>query len=167
MLAAILAPHSRRNACVVSSTVAVATFVATALLANPFNFWFIGTGVASALYGSLVVRGNITELLTGSASSWRFAGKLLLFGIGWGIVAAIVSAPVTAYVFGGVTGVGTTLIVAFFVKAGNQIINAVLLTGLSAEPVDKTLSLLLAVVIARSTPPAFSRLLEADDDKRV
>ena len=39
------------------------------------------------------------------------------------------------YVFGGVTGVGTTLIVAFLIRAGNEVLKAVLLTGLGAEPV--------------------------------
>lgn len=165
ILAAILAPGTRGNAFMVSSIVAIVSFVVIGLLANPFIFWYLGTALAGALYGSLVVRGRIAELTAGSASQFRFVSRLLLFGIGWGIIAAIVSAPVTVYLFGGVTGAGTTLIVAFFVHSGNQILNSVLLTGFGAEPIDKTLSLLLAIIVARSTPPAFSALLDASGVK--
>jgi energy-coupling factor transport system substrate-specific component len=159
MLAAILAPGTRSKACVTTVTVAVLTFVAMGLLVSPFSFWFTGTGVASALYGSLVVRDRVTDLIDGTAGILPFIGKLLLFGIGWGIVAAVVSAPVTIYLFGGVTGAGSTLIVAFLAKTGHRIVDAVLLTGFGVEPVDKTLSLLLALVVARFTPPNFRQLL--------
>ena len=108
MLAALLAPGGRSNACMVSTTVAVVTFVVIGLIANPFIFWYIGTAVASAMYGSLVVRGRVTGLIVGTVIGWRFWGRLLLFGIGWGIVAAVVSAPITVFLFGGVTGAGTT-----------------------------------------------------------
>ena len=160
MLAAILIPGSRANAILGSAIVAVVRFIVFGVLVSPFQPWFIGTGIAGALYGSLVVRGRVTDLINGTATTRQFVGKLLLFGIGWGIVAAAVSAPVVVYLFGGVTGAGSTLILAFLVKAGNQLLKAALLTGFSADPIDKTLSLLLAIMIARYTPPAFRELLE-------
>jgi energy-coupling factor transport system substrate-specific component len=159
MLAAILLPGSRANAMLVSAIVAVVSFIVFGVLVSPFQPWFIGTGIAGGLYGSLVVRGRVTDLIDGTATTRRFVGKLLLFGIGWGIVAAAVSAPVVVYLFGGVTGAGSTLILAFLVKAGNQLLKAALLTGFSADPIDKTLSLLLAIMLARYTPPAFRELL--------
>jgi energy-coupling factor transport system substrate-specific component len=160
MLAALLVPGTRVHASVVSGVVGVVSFIVFGILASPFEPWFIGTAVAGALYGSLVVRGRVTDLIDGTATNARFVGKLLIFGIGWGIVAAIVSAPVVVYLFGGVTGAGTTLIFAFLVKMGHQLVSAALLTGFSAEPIDKTLSLLLAIALARFTPPAFRQLLE-------
>jgi len=160
MLAALLVPGTRGNACLISSAVAVVSFVVFGVLVSPFEPWFIGTGIAGGLYGSLVVRGRVKDLIERTASTWRFVGRLLLFGVGWGIVAATVSAPVIVYLFGGVTGAGTTIVLAFLVKTGHQLLNAALLTGFSAEPIDKTLSLLLAVMIARFTPPAFRKLLE-------
>lgn len=162
MLAAILIPGTRANACLFSSIVAVVSFVVFGVLVSPFQPWFIGTGIAGALYGSLVVRGRVADLIDGRATTGGFVTRTLLFGIGWGIVAAAVSAPVVVYLFGGVTGAGTTLILVFLVKAGNQLLKAALLTGFSAEPVDKTLSLLLAIMIARFTPPAFRALLKAE-----
>jgi len=161
MLAAILVPGTRGNASLISAAVAIISFLVFGALVSPFEPWFIGTGIAGALYGSWVVRKRVTELIEGRATTGRFVGKLLLFGIGWGLVAAVVSAPVVVYLFGGVTGAGTTLIFAFLVKTGHQVLGAALLTGFSAEPVDKTLSLLLAIMIARFTPPAFRKLLEA------
>jgi energy-coupling factor transport system substrate-specific component len=159
MLAAILVPGTRGNACMVSAIVAIVSLVILGILIIPFAPWFSGTVIAGGLYGSLVVRGRVTDLIDGSATTRRFVAVLLLFGIGWGIVAAVVSAPVVVYLFGGVTGAGTTLILAFLVKTGHQLLSAALLTGFTAEPVDKTLSLLLAIVIARFTPPSFGELL--------
>jgi energy-coupling factor transport system substrate-specific component len=156
MLAALLVPGTWRSACIVSSIVAIVTFTSTALLVNPFNFWYYGTGIASAIYGSLVVRGRLSLTASGPQRQWM---KVIAFGIGWGVVAALVSAPVTAYLFGGVTGVGTTLIVAYLLKTGLQVLNAVLLTGLGAEPIDKTISLIIALAAARATPSAFMRQL--------
>lgn len=159
MLAALLAPGRRRDACLIAAAVAVVSFIAIGLLVSPFSFWFIGTGISSALYGSLVVRGRVNELIEGTPSMPRLVGTLLLYGIGWGMVAAVASAPVTIYLFGGVTGAGSTLIVAFLAKMGHQIVAAVLLTGFSVEPIDKTLSLLVAVVVAKFTPPNFRKRL--------
>lgn len=161
MLAALLVPGTRRDACIVSVIVAIVTFTSTAILVNPFNFWYYGTGIASALYGSLVVRGRIAY----DGSTVRYWGKVVAFGVGWGIVAALVSAPVTAYLFGGVTGVGTTFIVAYLMNAGNQVLKAVLLTGLGAEPIDKTLSLIIALAIAKATPPSFMQRLSNSDEE--
>ena len=160
MAAALLVPGSRVTACIVSGLVAIISFLAIGLLVSPYEPWYIGTAVAGGIYGSLVVRGRVDDLVDGTASITGFVLKLFLFGIGWAIVAATVSAPVTVYIFKGVTGAGTTLIFAFLVKTGQQVVNAVLLTGLSAEPIDKTLSLLLAIMMGRFTPPAFRRLLQ-------
>jgi energy-coupling factor transport system substrate-specific component len=160
MAAAILVPGSRLTACGVSALVAIISFLGIGLLVSPYEPWYMGTGIAGGIYGSLVVRGRVNDLIDGTASVVNFVLKLILFGIGWAVVAAVVSAPVTVYIFKGVTGAGTTLFFAFLVKTGQQVVNAVLLTGLSAEPIDKTLSLLLAIMMGRFTPPEFRRLLQ-------
>jgi energy-coupling factor transport system substrate-specific component len=161
MLAALLAPGTRLNAFVVASIVAILSFVTIGVLVSPFEPWYIGTGIAGAFYGAFVPRGRVDGLIDATATMWRFASRVVFFGIGWGIVAAAVSAPVTVYLFGGVTGAGTTLIVAFLTKSGHQLLNAVLLTGFGADPIDKTASFILAVGAARFTPPAFRKLLQA------
>jgi energy-coupling factor transport system substrate-specific component len=159
MLAALLVPGTRVEAASISAIVGIISFIVFGLIASPFEPWFIGTAIAGAFYGAMVVRGHVDPLIDGKATSTQFITRLLLYGIGWGLVAAVVSAPVVVFLFGGVTGAGTTLIFAFLVKTGHQMVSAALLTGLSAEPIDKTLSLLLAIAVARFTPPAFRQLL--------
>jgi energy-coupling factor transport system substrate-specific component len=82
-----------------------------------------------------------------------------MYGVITGIVSAIVSAPVVVYLFGGVTGSGSAFVVAFFLKTGQQLMNAVLLSGLAVEPIDKTLQVLLAALLYRSTPGEFIAML--------
>jgi energy-coupling factor transport system substrate-specific component len=70
-----------------------------------------------------------------------------------------VSAPVVVYLFGGVTGSGSAFVVAFFLKTGQQLLNSALLSGLTTEPIDKTLQVLLAALLYRATPRDFIAML--------
>lgn len=159
MLAALLVQGSRPRAFVVASMVAIASFMIGGLIANPFLPWFISTGIAGAAFGAFIVRDRVDGLIAQKAGPFAFGVRLVLFGVGWGVLAALVSAPVVVYLFGGVTGSGTALIVAFFVKTGQQLMSAAILSGLTAEPVDKTLQLACAVIVARWTPAVFRKQL--------
>ncbi len=88
-----------------------------------------------------------------------FTAKVLLCGIVTGIVSAIVSAPVVVYLFGGVTGSGSALVVAYFIKTGGFLWDATLRSGLIVEPIDKTLQVLLATLLYRATPRDFLAML--------
>jgi energy-coupling factor transport system substrate-specific component len=68
------------------------------------------------------------------------------------VTAIIVSAPITAYLFGGVTGSGTDAIRAFFLATGRSILEAVLLESLITESIDKLISVFVAFGLARSIP---------------
>ena len=57
-----------------------------------------------------------------------------------GVTSAIISAPIAAVVFGGVTGSGTDLLVAAFQKAGSDLQTAVLQQGLLSDPIDKVVT---------------------------
>jgi energy-coupling factor transport system substrate-specific component len=162
MAAALLVPGSRLSAFGYASVVGVITVLLGGLLVNPFLPWFMLTAIACAAYGAYVVRGRVDELADPSAPASPTAlsiVKVVALGIGWGVVAALVSAPVVVYLFGGVTGSGTSLLVAFFAKTGHQLLQSALLSGLTAEPVDKTIQLFCAIAIARATPRAFLRTL--------
>jgi energy-coupling factor transport system substrate-specific component len=78
--------------------------------------------------------------------------KWLLGGLITGIVAALLSAPITAYVYGGVTGAGTDLIVGMFRATGASIMEAALGQGLITDLIDKTLSFLIVWVIIKALP---------------
>ncbi len=72
----------------------------------------------------------------------RDVGAVYAIGAGLvtGIAAAIVSAPIAAVVFGGVTGSGTDLLVAAFRAGGDSLVSATLKQGLLSDPMDKMIT---------------------------
>ena len=118
------------------------SFLIGGLLVNPAMPWFCGTQAAIAVYIGLMARAGL----------FRSFRRVVLCGIGLGIVAATVSAPVIVKLFGGITGSGSGVITAFFLATGKSIIKSVFLTGVSCEPVDKTMQCLLAFWLIRSLP---------------
>ena len=67
-----------------------------------------------------------------------------------GIIAAIVSAPIAAYLFEGVTGSGTDLIVAALRQGGADVYNASLGQGFISDPIDKTITSFVVFVVLAS-----------------
>jgi energy-coupling factor transport system substrate-specific component len=79
------------------------------------------------------------------AGLWvAFAGAIT------GVVAAVVSAPIAAYVFGGVTGSGTDVLVAALRQGGSDVFQASLGQGLFSDPIDKTITSFVVFVILAS-----------------
>ena len=68
------------------------------------------------------------------------------------MVAGIISAPVIVALFGGITGSGPSVVVAYLLASGKKLLGAVFLSGLASEPLDKTLQVLMAAWIYRSLP---------------
>lgn len=159
ILAAFLFSDRPRKAFSASAAAGVVSFVLGGVLVNPFLPWFSGTVVSVAAVTAFATCRSAPVLRSGTTRDSGFVFRLLGYGILTGIVAAIVSAPIVVYLFGGVTGSGSALLVAFFVKAGHQLMQAALMSGFTAEPVDKTLQLLLAVILFRATPDSFLRLI--------
>jgi energy-coupling factor transport system substrate-specific component len=92
-------------------------------------------------------------------------------GVITGIVAALISAPIAANLFGGVTGSGTDFLVAAFRQAGSDIQTATFQQGLLSDPVDKLVTFfvvyLILTAMARRTKARFPQgelLLEADEE---
>lgn len=131
-------------------------------------------GWAGALTGFL---SNMIWGLLGNVTYAPFAGVAALIGLlagvfgelGWlrglwksigggvitGLVAAIVSAPIAAYVFGGVTGSGTDAFVAFFRSLGLDVLMANAAQGVFSDPVDKAATFLIVFLIVRALPARF------------
>lgn len=93
---------------------------------------------------------------------------VVVAGVLTGSVAALISAPIAANVFSGVTGSGTDFLVAAFRRAGSNIQTATLQQGLLSDPVDKMVTFftvyLILSAMARSMKARFpqgERLLEA------
>jgi energy-coupling factor transport system substrate-specific component len=127
--------------------VGVASFLLGGILTNPVLPWFSGTQAAIALYTALVA----------SRGGFRSYPRTIASGVGLGIVAGVVSAPVIAYLFGGVTGSGASFIAAFLLASGKTLMQSVILSGIAAEPLDKTIQCLLAVWLLRGLPRSILR----------
>jgi ECF transporter, substrate-specific component len=125
------------------------TFFGDTSTASPFFVllgYAIGIGFVAAiiaLIALLVVRRDVG------------VGYVAIAGLICGIVSAIISAPIAAYVFGGVTGSGTDLLVAVFQQAGADLSTAVLQQGLLSDPIDKTIEFLLVFVILQALSRRF------------
>jgi energy-coupling factor transport system substrate-specific component len=76
-------------------------------------------------------------------------------GLGCGILSALISAPISAVAFGGVTGSGTDLLVAAFQQAGSDLQTAVIQQGLLSDPIDKTIEFFIAFVILQTLSRRF------------
>lgn len=81
--------------------------------------------------------------------------KSALAGLLTGIVAAVLSAPIAAYVFGGVTGSGTDLIVALARSAGLDALGANMAQGIVSDPLDKIITYLIVFAVLRALPNRF------------
>ncbi|MEX2182931.1 MAG: hypothetical protein WEC14_00645, partial [Chloroflexota bacterium] len=102
--------------------------------ANPFFTlmgWAIGIGIVAAIVGLIALL--VTRRDLGVA-------YVAIGGLICGIISALISAPIAAWVFGGVTGSGTDLLVAMFQQGGADLITAVTQQGLISDPIDKTVT---------------------------
>ncbi len=154
ILCAMLIRQNRGLAFLAAAIAGVSSFVIGGLI-NPFLPWFSGTTVAVAAVTALITNRWSDKFRTLPAKSLRFWIPVVCFGVLTGIVDAIVSAPIVVYLFGGVTGSGSAALVAFFLKMGNQLMKAAIYSGLAAEPVDKTVQLIISIMLLRATPASF------------
>jgi energy-coupling factor transport system substrate-specific component len=114
---------------------------------NP-NLWaFSGTQAMIAIFTHIVAT-------RGAFSSYW---KLILAGLGMGVVSALVSAPVAVLVFGGVTASGTSLIVAVLMKSGQNIWASVIKAAMVFDVSDKVLQYLLVGWLLRGMPKSLLR----------
>ena len=126
----------------------------TGLLSN--LIWGL-TGL-NVTYAPFAAVGAIIGLLAGlfAEAGWiRQWWKVVLAGAITGIVAALVSAPIAAYVFGGVTGAGTDVLVAAFRQAGLDVLGASAAQGVASDPLDKIITYLVVWLIVRELPARF------------
>jgi hypothetical protein len=136
--------------------VVVILFLASRIYNNPaytdpnvggYPAWVFAAILVIAAVAAVAVAGFVL-LRRDAAGAWvAVAGALT------GIVAAIVSAPIAAYVFGGVTGSGTDLIVAALRQGGQDVYNASLGQGLFSDPIDKTITSFVVFLVLTSLSP--------------
>ena len=133
--------------------------ILSGLVINPFLPWFMFSVLAIVLVSALLTARATETFRAQPLRPIPFFGRVIFYGVITGIASAIVSAPVVVWLFGGVTGSGSAFVVAFFLKAGQQLLDSALFAGLTTEPIDKTLQVLLAALLYRATPREFIAML--------
>ncbi len=126
----------------------------TGLLTN-FIWGLTGLNVLYAPFAAVAAVIGLLAGLFAEANWFRSWWKALLGGLITGVVAAALSAPISAYVFGGVTGSGTDVIVAFFRNFGFGILPSTFAQGITSDPLDKAVSFLVVWLIVRALPWRF------------
>jgi energy-coupling factor transport system substrate-specific component len=159
LIALLLAPD--RMAAFLCSWAAGWIGLAVSGLINPFLPWFALTDVAISLVTALLTVGAAATFRARPLRSGAFVTQVVVCGVATGIVSAVVSVPVVVYLFGGVTGSGSALVVAVFLKSGQHLMSAAMLSGLASDPPDKVLQVLLAALLYRVTPGDFIAMLRA------
>ena len=135
LIAALLGPLAGSVAGALSNLIWGVVFSVPQIM--PFAFTAAAVGWAAGIAVSMGAFANV----------WRVLGAGALVGV----MAALVSAPIAAYVFGGTTGVGTDELTAYFRTTSANVLQAVTVQGLLADPLDKALSFLIAWLIWRRT----------------
>lgn len=119
----------------------------TGLLSNLINGIFDPTFIPFALVS--IATGLLVGFLS-RAKMFTTLSKLVISAIILGLVAAVVSAPIAAYLFGGVTSSGSTLLTGVFLAAGQSLIQSVLTTSIITDLADKIISCLICFFIIKS-----------------
>ena len=126
----------------IGAIVGVLSFMITSITTFPPAIYFSGTQVCIAVYVYLVAKNGGYRTYVWTAFS----------GIGLALLAAVVSAPVIYYLFGGLTGNGVGFITIYFQSIGINKPSSVLISGILAEMIDKTLQVIIAIFIVNSIP---------------
>lgn len=139
----------------------VGTIIATALLGPIAGSitGILGLVVLSFLTAPTAFAYSITAIAIAFSSymflKFGYLQKLhttIIFGLLLGVIAAIVSAPITTYLFGGISLAGADAFTTFFKATGNTLITSVLLGGLSTDPIDKLLTSILCYSLLLGLP---------------
>lgn len=104
----------------------------------------------------------VIAILAGALAKWGYLARLVptaLFGVLIGIVSAVVSAPITVYLFGGVSFAGADAVTAFLAATGKTILSSVVLGGLATDPLDKLVASVLALLLMKRLPARVKALL--------
>lgn len=126
---------------------AVASNILAALLGSPAMLFFVPVGMLVAASSA-------------AAAHWEvFSRPFIAAAVGLvvGLLAATASAPISAYVFGGVTVAGTDIIVGLFRGSGFTLLQSTWLQGLTTDLPDKAISFFLVAGLLRDLPQRILR----------
>ncbi len=132
---------------------------ATGLLAS-LIWGFLGNPAYAAFAGVAAVIGALAGAF-GRAGWVKVWWRAALAGLITGVVSALISAPIAAYVFGGVTGSGTDVLVAAFRAAGLDALMSNVAQGSMSDPLDKAVTFLIVWALLLALPARFKARFSA------
>jgi energy-coupling factor transport system substrate-specific component len=128
---------------------------------GPLGPLFGGADLSSLAFpdpGGLIGAIAIAVIIGFGAWTWAGQGEnarlfpVWIAGLTTGLIAAAMSAPIAAGVFGGVTGSGTDALVALYRTLGLNVFQSAFAQGLTSDPLDKTISFTVVYAILLAMP---------------
>lgn len=111
-------------------------------IANPVNFAFIPVNVVVGLVTGFLARANMFS------NWWKWLISMILMAL----ASIITAAPIVVYMFGGITGGGTSLIAATMMAAGSDIWAAVIGSDGVFTVIDRIISYFVSFMVIRVIP---------------
>ncbi len=117
------------------------TNVIQGLLTNPRDIPFALVNIAIALIVGFI------------AKKWKFDIKTaMVTGLILAVIAPLIGTPIAIFLYGGLTGGGTDLFVAWLLASGSSIFTASFLPRIAGNLVDKLISCILVSVVIQKLP---------------
>jgi energy-coupling factor transport system substrate-specific component len=130
----------------VAALVGLLTNIFLALVSNPIYLPYSLVSIAVGLTVGFMMRAGLFRRVWG----------ILLIWIVSSLVSAVVAGSITAFVFGGVTGVtGSSFLTVAFLAVSREIIASVFASAMIENLVDRAVALAIAYVILKNIPKRF------------
>lgn len=136
--------------------VGVLSFAISSITVFPPAIYFSGTQICIAIYVQIV----------SGFGGFKNVFRTFVSGIGLAIVAALVSAPVIYYLFGGITGNGISIFTLYLQAHGFSKGASVITSGITAEMIDKVAQCLITLFILKSIPASLLKNFYSDRLKK-
>lgn len=103
-------------------------------------------------YAGTVIVISLTTAAFAKIGFLKSVKVTVLGGLVIGLVSALTSSPVTAFLFGGVSLAGSDIITTFFKASGLPVWQSVLYGSLVTDPIDKLATAVICLMLVRSLP---------------
>lgn len=141
--------------------------IMTAILLGPFYGLFSGalsaliTGMTSDIYALYYMPvGIVLGVMTGFVFQKNKSNKLFVKSFCISVPASLISACITATVFGGITSSGSTMLVQLLAKTPVGLTLSCLIVQFFTDYFDRLLSLWLVLSVIKKLPDSFIKKLE-------
>ena len=141
--------------------------IMTAILLGPFYGLFPGvlsaliTGMTSDIYALYYMPvGIVLGVMTGFVFQKNKSNKLFVTSFCISVPASLISACITATVFGGITSSGSTMLVQLLAKTPLGLTLSCLIVQFFTDYFDRLLSLWLVFSVIKKLPDSFIKKLE-------